>query len=251
MKSKYVMIGGFAFTEESDMKKLKNYAKEGWILEGIVGGFFYKLRKAEPQNIVYSLDYQSEASEEYFAIFKEAGWTPVVSVENQMYIFSAQEGTKPIYSDSKTEVDKYINMRNQMKKGVITSLIIGIVLLVFLNLVIPITVKKSIFMILMGLILLLMLLDFILFICSVMTYIAYSSRVKQMKKYGKCNGELISSKTLWKIYLFSGLGLLIVGISDLQDKEGWGVFWLILSISYISSGIREYKKYKKSLEIQN
>ncbi len=40
MKNKYVMIGGFAFSEESDMEKLRNYAKKGWILEGIVGGFF-------------------------------------------------------------------------------------------------------------------------------------------------------------------------------------------------------------------
>lgn len=27
MKNKYVMIGGFAFSEESDMEKLRNYAK--------------------------------------------------------------------------------------------------------------------------------------------------------------------------------------------------------------------------------
>lgn len=40
MKSKYVMIGGFAFSEESDMEKLRNYAKKGWILERVVGGFF-------------------------------------------------------------------------------------------------------------------------------------------------------------------------------------------------------------------
>lgn len=42
MKNKYVMISGLAFSEESDMEKLKNYAREGWILEDIMGGFFYK-----------------------------------------------------------------------------------------------------------------------------------------------------------------------------------------------------------------
>lgn len=40
MESKYVMIGGLAFSEENDMKKLRNYAREGWILDSIVGGFF-------------------------------------------------------------------------------------------------------------------------------------------------------------------------------------------------------------------
>lgn len=245
MKNKYVMIGGFAFTEESDMKKLKNYAKEGWILDKIVGGFFYKLRKAEPQNIVYSLDYQNEANEEYFAIFKEAGWTPVVSLENQMYIFSAQEGTKPIYSDSKTEIDKYIKMRNQTKKGSIVSSVIAVVLIALL--VLSAIFIRPIFIVFE----LLLIIDFVIFIFNFMPYIAYNSRIKQMKKHGKCNSELISSKTMCKIYLFSGLGLLIVGVADLQDKQGWGGFWLILSIWYISSGIREYKKYKKSLNVEN
>ena len=41
MKSKYVMINGFAFSEESDMEKLRNYAREGWILEDIVVGLFF------------------------------------------------------------------------------------------------------------------------------------------------------------------------------------------------------------------
>jgi hypothetical protein len=67
MKSKYVMISGLAFSEESDMEKLKNYASEGWILEKIVWGFWYKLRKDKPQNIIYNLDYQTEANEEYFS----------------------------------------------------------------------------------------------------------------------------------------------------------------------------------------
>ncbi|WP_341455854.1 hypothetical protein [Clostridium peptidivorans] len=45
MKNKYVMISGFATSEESDMEKLKKYASQGWILEDIIGGFFYKLKK--------------------------------------------------------------------------------------------------------------------------------------------------------------------------------------------------------------
>ncbi|MPM60484.1 hypothetical protein SDC9_107335 [bioreactor metagenome] len=81
------MINGLAFSEESDMEKLKDYASQGWILEDIVGGFFYKLRKDRPQNIVYSLDYQLDADGEYFTIFKEAGWKLVLSINKQMHIF--------------------------------------------------------------------------------------------------------------------------------------------------------------------
>ncbi|MPN33983.1 hypothetical protein SDC9_181475 [bioreactor metagenome] len=44
------------------MEKLKKYASQGWILEGIIGGFFYKLKNDKPQDIIYSLDYQTEAN---------------------------------------------------------------------------------------------------------------------------------------------------------------------------------------------
>ena len=102
MKRKYVMIRGLAFSEEDDMEKLKNYASQGWILEDIVWGFFYKLRKDKPQNIVYNLDYQTETNEEYFTMFKEAGWKLVVSIENYMHIFQ-----------HKLELNQFIVIVNQ------------------------------------------------------------------------------------------------------------------------------------------
>ncbi|MDD6769371.1 MAG: DUF2812 domain-containing protein, partial [Inconstantimicrobium porci] len=43
MKNKYVMIEGLAFSEQSDMNKLSNYAKEGWLLDSIKGNMLYKL----------------------------------------------------------------------------------------------------------------------------------------------------------------------------------------------------------------
>lgn len=176
MKDKYVMISGFAFSEESDMNKLKNYAKEGWILESIVAGFFYKLKKDKPQNIDYSLDYQSEATEEYFKIFKEAGWTPLVSVGNIMHIFSAQEGTKPIYSDCESEIDKYTIMKKETSKGTIYSIVamITIVLLgkCFSNTLKPISFAVDV----------LFIASMIAFIFNFMPYLAYTYRLIKMKK---------------------------------------------------------------------
>lgn len=46
-----------------------------------------------------------------------------------MHIFSAQAGTKSIYSDCESEIDKYISARNQTRKGTFYSLIIAIVLI--------------------------------------------------------------------------------------------------------------------------
>jgi len=240
MKSKYVMISGLAFSEESDMERLKNYASQGWILEDIIGGFFYKLKKDKPQDIVYSLDYQTDANEEYLTIFKEAGWKLVVSVENQMHIFSAQAGTKPIYSDCESEIYKYTRMRNRTGKGTIYSLIVAIALICLL--VASVNFLRSAFLIIFGL----LIIDICMFVFNFMPYLAYNSRIKQMQKDGKCKSEMINSKILGKVYAFSGVIFLALGVLDLIEKRSLAVFFIILGISNIVISLNHYKKYKKS-----
>lgn len=178
MKSKYVMISGLAFSEESDMDRLKNYASQGWILEDIIGGFFYKFKKDKPQDIVYNLDYQTDVNEEYLNIFKEAGWKLVVSVENQMHIFLAQAGTKPIYSDCESEIDKYTRMRNRTGKGTMYSLIVAIALICLL--VASVNFFRSAFLIIFGL----LIIDICMFVFNFMPYLAYKARIKQIQKDG-------------------------------------------------------------------
>jgi hypothetical protein len=240
MKSKYVMISGLAFSEESDMEKLKNYASEGWILEDIVGGFFYKLRKDKPQNIVYNLDYQTEANEEYFTIFKEAGWKPVVSVENLMHIFSAQAGTEPIYSDDESQIDKYASIRNRTRKGTVYSLIMAIALIGLLA--VSLIAIRPMFLIILGL----LIIDIFVFVFNYMPYLAYNSRIKQIKEDGKCKGEIINNKSLLKIYAFAGVTFLALGILYLTEKKYLAIFFIILGASNIVSSLGYYKKYKKS-----
>lgn len=241
MESKYVMISGFAFSEESDMEKLKNYASQGWILEDIVGGFFYKLKKHKPQHIVYTLDYQMEADEEYFTLFKEAGWELVISIGDQMHIFSAPAGTKPIYSDSQSEIDKYTSIRNGTRRGNLYSLIIAVVLIGLLAL--SVIFIRPIFLIILGL----LIIDMVVFIFNFMPYLMYNSRIKQIKKYGKCNSETMNNKSLWKVNAFTGVGFLALGILKLIDKKYFAVFFIILGASSIVSSLDSYKKYKKSL----
>lgn len=242
MKSKYVMIRGLAFSEEGDMEKLKNYASQGWILEDIVGGFFYKLRKDKPQNIVYNLDYQTETNEEYFTMFKEAGWKLVVSIDNYMHIFSAQVGTKPIYSDCESEIDKYTSIRNATRKGTLYSLITAIALLGLL--VVSLMVIKSIFLIILGL----LIIDIFVFVFNFMPYLAYNSRINQIKKYGKCNSKAIDNKISWKLYALAGVVWLAVGIWNLIGKLYFSaVFFIFFGAFFIFSSSSYFKKYKKSL----
>lgn len=241
MKNKYVMISGFAFNEESDMEKLKKYASQGWILESIKGGFFYKLKKDKPQDIVYSLDYQSEIDEEYFTIFKEAGWEHVVSVENQMHIFSAPDGTKPIYSDCESEIDKYTSIRNRTRKGTLYSLIAAIALMGLL--VVSVIAIKPIFLIILGL----LMIDIVAFGFNFMPYLSYNSRIKQIKKDDKCKSETIGNKSFCELYAFVGIIFLAFGIKDLIEKSFFSVFSIALGAFYILLSLGRYKKYKKSL----
>ena len=183
MKNKYVVINGMAFSEESDMEKLNKYANQGWILESVVGGFFYKLRKDEPQDLIYNLDYQTETNEEYFTIFKEAGWSLVLSVGNYIHIFSAQAGTNPIYSDRESEIDKYTSIRDKMKKGSLYSFILAIILIILSTL--PVIDNKFISKIIFGL----LIIDICVFVFNFMPYVAYNSKIKKIELYGECNNK--------------------------------------------------------------
>lgn len=242
MKYKYVMIGGVAFSEEVDMEKLSNYAKQGWILEGIKGGFFYKLRKDEPQDIIYSLDYQSDANEEYLSIFEEAGWEHVVSSGNEIHIFSAKTGTKPIYSDCESELSKYITIRDKSKKGSLYSFIVGIILTVML--VLSGFFMRQIFLIIVAV----WFIDIVVFIFNFMPYLAYNDRIKAMEKGNKYKNKEISNRINWKVNAVIAIMFLIVAIMYLTSKNYFGVFWLIIGLIYAYSSVVYYKKYKKSVK---
>ena len=126
-QTKYINSGGLAFSENEDMEKLGEYAKEGWILENITS-FGYKLRKRKPENIKYSLDYQKEVDDDYFSYFEASGWSHVCSGANQIHIFSAPEGTSPIHSDKVTVVEKYEIIRKSMGKVALPTIIITLML---------------------------------------------------------------------------------------------------------------------------
>jgi len=129
-QTKYIMSGGIAFSEEKDLEKLSNYAKKGWILDRFAL-FGYKLKKAEPQEIQYSMDFQPDADEEYFMYFEEAGWSHACSIGNEIHIFSASMKAKPIYSDKVTIIEKYEREKKQMGKAALITLTISIMFLLF------------------------------------------------------------------------------------------------------------------------
>ncbi|WP_017728792.1 DUF2812 domain-containing protein [Halalkalibacterium ligniniphilum] len=115
-QTKYITSGGLAFSEEKDMEKLRRFSLKGWHVSDFkfMG---YTLEKGESSDYIYSVDYRSfkeDEEEEYFDFFSSSGWSHIAS-EGYIHLFRAPPGTKPIYSDRDTSVEKYENLIGSMK----------------------------------------------------------------------------------------------------------------------------------------
>lgn len=129
MKKKYMMSGGLAFAEEKDMEKLRQHSLKGWHVSDfkLMG---YILKKGEKKDYIYSIDYRdlNEAdADEYFDFFSSAGWTHITS-EAGIHLFRAYPGTKPIYSDQDTSLEKYHHLNTSVNKLAIPLVLVNLVL---------------------------------------------------------------------------------------------------------------------------
>lgn len=124
-QTKYVMSGGLAFSEKNDMEKLRRLSLKGWHVSDFkfMG---YILEKGKSMDYIYSVDYRSineGEAEEYFDFFSSSGWTHIAS-EGDVHLFRALPGTKPIYSDRETLVEKHDNSGRTIKWFALTLIFI-------------------------------------------------------------------------------------------------------------------------------
>lgn len=125
MNSKYIISGGLAFSENKDMKRLRKCSLKGWHVSDIkfMG---YRLEEGKSMDYIYSVDYRSlkmDEAEEYLDFFTSSGWTHITS-EGNIHLFRALPGTKPIYSDQDTVVQKHDNLGKSMKWFTISLILI-------------------------------------------------------------------------------------------------------------------------------
>ena len=116
-QTKYITSGGLAFAEYEDMDKLRRYSLKGWHVSGF-SFMGYTLKKGENKDYIYSIDYRflhADERDEYFAFFFNSGWTHVTS-EGDIHLFRAHAGTKPIYTDPDTTIEKYENSSGSIVK---------------------------------------------------------------------------------------------------------------------------------------
>lgn len=125
---KSFMCGGFAFSEEEDMQKLSDLAKEGWILDSFKY-LSYQLKKSEPEDVTYCVDYNFDKKDlqSYFEIFEDSDWEHVCSHDGY-HFFKAPSGTVPIYTDEYTKNLKYMKLYKTVEKSFKGMLILALVL---------------------------------------------------------------------------------------------------------------------------
>ncbi|MFL0366034.1 DUF2812 domain-containing protein [Pseudobacillus sp. 179-B 2D1 NHS] len=126
-QTKYITSGGLAFSEDKDMEKLRRFSLKGWHVSDFkfMG---YTLEKGESSDYIYSVDYRSlkeDEEEEYFDFFSSCGWSHIAS-EGDIHLFRAHPGTKPIYSDRDTSIEKYENLISSMKPLAIPLVLITV-----------------------------------------------------------------------------------------------------------------------------
>ncbi len=225
--TKYVMSKGTAFAEHEEMKILSEYASKGWILYkfAFLG---YKLKKANPEKLQYALDYRNNADEEYFSYFEEAGWHHVCSSANMIHIFSAPEGTKPIYTDNNTESEKYINQYKSMKKVAIPSLLCSI-LFIILMLLAEYNHIPNIYVIIFAI---LLLPTAILAVITTLPCIAYYKKTNETERvYSSSKRHKIVDK-LSIIMLIILISLTVLMFLDIISISGI-VFYPIVLITFV------------------
>ncbi|KQL57011.1 MULTISPECIES: DUF2812 domain-containing protein [Bacillaceae] len=114
--TKYITSGGLAFAEERDMEKLRRYSLKGWHVKSFAF-MGYLIEKGQSNDYIYSVDYRTlkeEEREEYVDLLASSGWT-LVSSNSDIHLFRALPGTKPIYSDRETVVEKHQHLGNPLK----------------------------------------------------------------------------------------------------------------------------------------
>lgn len=136
---KYILSGGLAFSEHSDMNRLSYYSKKGYHLKESKG-LFYVLEKGEPMDYIYSIDYQTlddNELEDYLQIAKDSGWTLIQKIHS-ILILRATSGTSALYTDKSTLSLRDNHSSHQIAKSVISLLIIILALIACDTFIIPI-----------------------------------------------------------------------------------------------------------------
>ena len=122
MKWKFALNIDRIFFQHTGTEKLERLAREGWILEKLrCGGFLFQLKKDEPKEVQYQLDFQpiSESNE---AIQTEQGWE-LVDAFDYVQVFQAAPDAPPMKINHEEIVEQIKQEEHLLRKYSLTLFI--------------------------------------------------------------------------------------------------------------------------------
>lgn len=112
--------------DEKEAEYLRKMHKNGWKFVKFTLPVFYKFEKCEPEDVVYQLDYNQEASEhkaEYIQMFADCGWEYIGEVMGYNYFrkpVKEMNGEEQIFSDEASKLE----MLERVYKGRMIPLLV-------------------------------------------------------------------------------------------------------------------------------
>lgn len=103
-----------AWQDQKEEKWLEEMASRGWFLDK-VSPYLYSFRKAEPQKVVYRLDYKNSFAQdyaEYLSLFKDSNWQLVGMFSNWHYYMTTvnDQNSPEIFNSDRSRAQKYRRM---------------------------------------------------------------------------------------------------------------------------------------------
>lgn len=126
---------GMAVSPQKDLELFRTMAARGKHLSSFAAvRHSWEFTDGDPIDAVFDVAYQDHADDDYFAMFRAAGWTPVLNVGN-MHIFRAAPGTAPVHTDTGSAREELERNRNRAGVGALVSIVVLALATIVLGLV--------------------------------------------------------------------------------------------------------------------
>lgn len=173
METKKVFKYFTIYNHEKEEEFLREMSKAGWRFTNVSSFGMYHFEKAEPEDVVYRLDYNQEGREnksEYVQMFSDCGWEYIQDYAEYSYFrkpAAEADGNEEIFCDDESKFE----MLKRVFKGRVRLLIILFFLILIPNFIMLVLKHNYIFAVIYSLIILLYIVLFLKFIIKCIKYI--------------------------------------------------------------------------------
>lgn len=127
------MGSGLAVNPDRDLHLFADMARQGKHLNGMAKlGHGWRFADGEPEEAVFDLAYESDPSPDYFDLFRQAGWTCVLSI-GRVHVFKAAPGTVALHTSADSKREEVQRNRDRFGRSAAVALLVFVVVAVTLS----------------------------------------------------------------------------------------------------------------------